>query len=60
MAIKSRQEREQERREERQEQIRQQVDDGSLVIRQMTDAERKRYERKRSGKPGRQARAKKR
>jgi len=59
MTIKSRQEREQERREERQEQIRQQVDDGSLVIRQMTAAERERYERKRR-RPGRQSRAKKR
>lgn len=59
MTIKSRQEREQERRDERQEQIRQQVDDGSLVIRQMTDAERKRYEGK-GRKPARQARGKKR
>ncbi len=57
MTIKSRQEREQERRDERQEQIRQQVDDGSLVIRKMTDAERKRYQPK-PRKPGRPARGK--
>jgi hypothetical protein len=39
-------ERQQKAREEKLKNIKEQVDDGSLVIRQMTDAERKRFAKK--------------
>jgi anti-sigma28 factor (negative regulator of flagellin synthesis) len=43
MAMKSARERAEEKREEKLEQVREQVQNGSLVIRQMTDEERLRY-----------------
>jgi hypothetical protein len=48
--------REQQKREEKLDQIKRQVADGSLVIRKMTDGERKQYpasRKKQRGRPGR-------
>lgn len=52
MAPKTQREREAAQREAKLERMRQQVDDGSLVIRQMTDEERARFDRGRSERPG--------
>jgi hypothetical protein len=43
--VKSAQERAEEKRAEKLERVREQVESGSLVIRQMTDEERRRYPR---------------
>ena len=48
--MKTARERAEEKRLEKLEQVREQVENGSLVIRQMTDEERRRYKR-RSGPP---------
>jgi len=47
MPTKTQREREAEQRKAKLDRIREQVDDGSLVIRQMTDAERARFDKKR-------------
>jgi hypothetical protein len=47
--MKSRRERAEEKRQEKLELVREQVDNGSLVIRQMTDEERRRYPPKAAG-----------
>jgi hypothetical protein len=46
MPTKTQREREAAQRKEKLDRIKEQVDDGSLVIRQMTDAERKRFGKK--------------
>jgi hypothetical protein len=51
MPTKTQREREAEQRKAKLDRIQEQVEDGSLVIRQMTDAERARFD-KRSGKRG--------
>jgi hypothetical protein len=48
MPTKTQREREAEQRKAKLDRIQEQVDDGSLVIRKMTDAERKRFDDKRS------------
>lgn len=67
MPPKTQREREAEQRQLKLDRMKEQVDDGSLVIRQMTDEERKRFQKsrrerpdaaggKRRGRPGRAAR----
>ena len=48
MPTKTQREREADQRKAKLDRIQEQVEDGSLVIRQMTDAERERFARKRS------------
>ena len=55
MPPKTQREREAEQRELKLERIKEQVDDGSLVIRKMTDEERARFESKRGARPQGQA-----
>jgi hypothetical protein len=53
MPTKTQREREAEQRKAKLDRMKEQVEDGSLVIRQMTDAERERFaKRKRIDKPG--------
>jgi hypothetical protein len=51
MPTKTQREREAEQRKAKLDRIQEQVDDGSLVIRQMTDAERERFSKKRKHAP---------
>jgi hypothetical protein len=51
MPPKTQREREAEQRQAKLERIQEQVDEGSLVIRKMTDEERARFESKRSSRP---------
>jgi hypothetical protein len=51
MPPKTQREREAEQRQLKLERIQEQVDEGSLVIRKMTDEERARFEKKRSERP---------
>ena len=50
MAPKTQREREELQRQAKLDRMKEQVDDGSLVIRQMTDEERERFARKRAGR----------
>jgi hypothetical protein len=59
MPTKTQREREAEQRKAKLDRIQEQVDDGSLVIRQMTDAERERFD-KNKGKRGEEATTKRR
>jgi hypothetical protein len=54
MPTKTQREREAEQRKDKLDRMKEQVEDGSLVIRQMTDAERERFstKRKRTDEPG--------
>jgi hypothetical protein len=51
MPTKTQREREAEQRKAKLDRIQEQVEDGSLVIRQMTDAERERFEKKKRKRP---------
>jgi hypothetical protein len=51
MPAKTQREREAEQRRQKLDRIKEQVDEGSLVIRQMSDAERTRYQRERDQRP---------
>jgi hypothetical protein len=51
MPTKTQREREAEQRKAKLDRIQEQVEEGSLVIRQMTDAERERFEKKKRKRP---------
>jgi hypothetical protein len=51
MPAKTQREREAEQRKQKLERIKEQIDDGSLVIRKMSDAERESYARRRAERP---------
>jgi hypothetical protein len=59
MPAKTQREREAEQRQQKLDRIKEQVDDGSLVIRKMSDAERKKYAKQRAERPDPPAGAKK-
>lgn len=51
MPAKTQREREAEQRKQKLDRIKEQIDDGSLVVRKMSDAERKRFEKERAARP---------
>lgn len=51
MPAKTQREREAEQRQLKLDRMQEQIDDGSLVVRKMSDAERKRFEKERADRP---------
>ncbi|HEU4977918.1 MAG TPA: hypothetical protein VFT42_03390 [Solirubrobacteraceae bacterium] len=59
MPAKTQREREAEQRKQKLDRMKEQIDDGSLVVRKMSDAERKRFEKERASRPNPPSGAKK-